>query len=64
MKIGQEGDTRRFKKPYLYDVTKDIKDEKARWPRCVTCGEQIKGLKVRVAEGKYVCLRCYDEGDE
>jgi len=64
MKIGLEGDTRRFKKPYLYDVTKDIKDEKAKWPRCEICGEKITGMKDRTAEGKYVCFRCGNEGDK
>ena len=61
MKVGLEGDKRKFQKPYLYDVTKDIPKEKTKWPKCEVCGLEIKGVKCRVGEDKYVCFRCYNE---
>lgn len=61
MKIGQEGDKRRFKRPYLYDVTKDVAEPPTKWPKCEFCGLELKGKKFRLAEGKYVCFRCSNE---
>lgn len=63
MKVGLEGDKRKFQKPYLYDVTKDIPREVTKWPKCVVCGLEIKGSKYRIAEGKYLDFQCWNEGN-
>jgi hypothetical protein len=67
MKIGLEGDKRKFRKATRAQkeaedsVTKDIPDEKTKWPKCHGCGMDITGSKWRVAAGVYECFRCHNE---
>ena len=61
MSIGQPDDPRKFRRPYKYDVTKDIPPPKTKWDRCQVCKMKITGKKWRVDEDKYVCTRCYNE---
>jgi len=62
LKIGLPGDKRRFKRSRKKEgVTKHIKDEKARWPRCCYCGLEITGKSFRVSETEECCFRCHNE---
>lgn len=64
MKIGQEGDKRRFPKAKKddYDVTKNIPEPVTKWFKCEYCGLEIKGKVFRGSEqGKYSCFRCWNE---
>jgi len=58
---GLADDSRRFKRPYKYDVTKDISDKKAKVSRCVYCGEIITGREWRVNKKDVECTRCHNE---
>jgi formylmethanofuran dehydrogenase subunit E len=63
MKIGEEGDTRKYQRPRHgdYYVSKNAYESPSSWPRCAVCKDDIRGKKWRVAEGKYVCTRCHNE---
>ena len=60
MKIGQEGDKRKFRsaKKDDYDVTKDMSKPVTKWTKCTVCGMEIKG---KVWPGPS-CFRCWNEG--
>lgn len=65
VKIGLEGDKRRFPKAKKddYDVTKNIPKPITKWPRCEICGLEIKGKAFRGSvQGKFVDFRCWNEG--
>jgi ribosomal protein L34E len=63
MKIGQEGDTRKYrklKKDDYYDTKTAVEADKRRKPyiqNCKTCGQPITGLNTNG-----YCLRCALEG--
>lgn len=61
MRIGQEGDTRKFrrlKKTDYYEAKAAVDaGEVTRWPTCECCGSSIIG---QVYDGKY-CFRCKNE---
>ena len=67
MKIGLEGDKRKFQKATKAQKEAAITygmddDEVTRWPRCEVCKIDITGKKWPGSEaGKYLCTPCSNE---
>jgi ribosomal protein L37AE/L43A len=63
VKIGQEGDTRRFGrlKGDQRQRARELEGDKPRVKHCMICGERISGRYVRVGEDQWACVRCDNE---
>ncbi len=62
MQIGEEGDTRQYRRAKPTDYSPSVKaaldqKEKTSWDRCEVCGQEITG-KTYSCDGKYLCFRC------
>lgn len=67
MKIGQEGDKRRFPPACKddYEITKDIPFEtRDRVKHCEVCGLEVGETRkaFRTGDDTYQCFRCWNEG--
>jgi hypothetical protein len=74
-RIGQEGDTRPYRKlrrTDYYDSKAAFEAEKKgltqhtsrgidKWPRCSVCGQECRGVTFGVPPGDITCLRCWSE---
>jgi hypothetical protein len=71
MSIGQEGDTRRYRKLRKddYYATKSAFEtpnqhtsrSPTEWPRCSVCGQECRGVTFGVPPDDVTCLRCHNE---
>lgn len=71
MKIGQEGDTRKYRKAKrdAYYATKSAFETDGqhtslaadRWPVCTVCGQECRGVTFGQPPRDITCLRCHNE---
>jgi len=75
VEIGQEGDTRRYRKArrddyyefkaaweaYKNGSTQSTSVKPDRWPVCSVCGLECRGVTYGVPPKNITCLRCWSE---